>query len=194
MALEWIERVNGEYVNKDPNWKSMQIGEEIKMTALEVVKEGTSSKDGRTWNWTRFKFIVDGHEWYGFPPPTIKADKFKQHLGQEVIIKKTTYIDGKGNERVGFNLIPTSQPIVQSNTSDQFKQAMPSLASGLKVFTPKDDELNDGQNNYTTKEVLDVLKSEGNFDNLDAYKVMFKSYGSNETRAEEVFKVRTQVN
>ena len=192
--MRWITKTHNGYTNEDPDWKSMQMGEEVKITALEVVREGTASKDGRTFNWCKFKFLVDNREWYGFPPRTHMIDKFKQHIGQEMTLKKTTYVDGKGQERVGFNLIPSSQPIVQSNSSELFKKAMPSLSSGLKVFTPKDDELTDGENKYSTKMVLDVLKGENNFDNLEAYKAMFKTYGSNETRAEEVFKARTQVN
>jgi len=187
--MKWTTKQNGQYTNHDPDWTSIKLDEEIKMTALELLRTGTSTKDGRSWEWAKFKFIVEGKEWIGFPPRTNMIDKFKQNIGKEMKLKKTIYVDQKGTERVGYMLID-STPISSSNPNlALFKQAMGSV----NVFSTKDDELSKGDEKYSTKEVLDFLKSQGQFDNLETYKVMFKDYGATNERAEEVFNNRHKV-
>jgi hypothetical protein len=188
--MKWTTTQNGEYTNHDPDWKSIGINEEVTIMPLEVVREGTSSKDGRSWDWTKFKFIVEGKEWVGFPPRNNMVNKLKQSIGKELKIKKTLYVDKKGQERVGYVLIDTT-PISQSNPNlSLFKKAMPSLKIG---FTTKDDELVVEGIKYSTKQILDDIKQQNEFDNIEAYKMLFKDCGGSNERAEEVFNNRHKV-
>jgi hypothetical protein len=188
--MEWTTKQNGEYTNHDPDWTSIGINEEVAIMPLELVREGTSSKDGRSFNWAKFKFIVDGKEWIGFPPRSNMIDKLKQSMGKELKVKKTIYIDQKGQERVGYVLIDNT-PINSSNPNAAlFKKAMPSLKVG---FTTKDDELKNGNEIYSTKEVIEAIKSEKGFDNEATYIQMFNEYGGTNERAKEVFNNRHKV-
>ncbi len=161
---------NGEYENKTPNFKAMDLGEEVVVLVKELLKEGTASKGDRTWTWYLFKMVINGEEVAGFAPTSKVSEAFLDNIGNEVIVKKVTYRDNKDNEKIGFE-------VQTSSTSFEFKES----------------DLKDKDGVYTDKQAVGLLKKQGDYDNLEQYKKMWVKYGSTEERAEQVFNNKSRV-
>jgi len=158
--------------SKSPNWKSMKPDEQIKVTPVELLKEGEASKDGRSWKWYLFKFKIDNQEMSGFAPVGWMAKEFRANFGTELTV--TRYMDLKAS-KLYFK--------VEGGVKAP-KEEIPFTAS----TTCKDE---DGE--YSDKQIADLMKEANMFDDLATWKTIYKEKGSTEARATVVFNNRDKL-
>lgn len=185
MSFRMIEKQNGGYVNLTPDFKSMSIGEELTIIPMQVLKTGTASKDGRSWSWKLFKFLINGQECAGFAPASFMASEFEERLGEELVIFKEVYKDKNKNDQVGFR-------IKKDKSAGGVKPGL-ELPSKKSEFLFKNDELSSEGEVYSEKEVVEFIKAQGSFDDELMFVDTWKKYGSSEERGREVFKHRGEL-
>lgn len=177
MGFEFEIKKNGEYENKNPNWKAMDLNEEVKVKVLEFIKEGTATKGDKEFPWALFRFEINGEECSGFPPKTFLIDNFKKNVGTELTITKEAYKDKRGNDKIGFKIKGAS--------------SAPSLK--MSNFKLKEGNLKDSGGSYDEKQALEIIKNQNRIDDESAYIELWTGYGETEDRAKEVFKHRKEV-
>lgn len=175
MSFSIKEESKGEYVNRTPLFKEMEVGESVKVTPIEILKSGTASKGDRSWQWKLYRMVINGTECTGFAPTSWMIKIFDENIGNELTL--TRGLD-KEKGRLIWKL------------DGQNPMSSPKLS--LKKFTFKSDDLKDPEDGtvYSDKDAIEYLRSEGKYDDLNAYITLWTSYGSTEERAKEVFEHR----
>lgn len=159
MDLEKVIVKNGDYLNIE--FKEMDNGDIIKITPVRILKSGTASKNGKTWEWNMFLFALeDGREVSGFAPTTWMGEEFKKALETEFEVER--YTDKKAGKM--YFRINKDEDKPQATTSEL-------------VLNEKEQE------------AVDTLKAANNTDK-DTWVATIKSNaGVDDARANKIFEV-----
>lgn len=176
--LEIYKKQNGEYENKSIKLNDLGMNQSIEFTPL-INKDG----EGTYGKW----YLVEGiyHSEQGDIERVSMFAGVGYYSKLVANLNKRCKITKTKKEGAKFHSYDV-EPVDGSSSPSPLKLSK-------QTFTPRTDDLKDGDGVYSDKFAVDLLKKSGSYDKVEDYIGTWKQHGSTEERAREVFEHRGEL-